>query len=613
MGKRAFGTVPEDPNLEEDDDVIGRAFAWSIALSIGAAVLIALLIWWIGGEDEPPPQAAPVIAGPGVTPEAEDAPQVRFTDVTKAAGIEWTHVNGARGRKYLPETMGPGCAFLDYDGDGDPDLLFVNSAAWPWDAAGRRAPSPPALYRNDGTGRFEDVSAEAGFMDTFYGQGVACGDVDDDGDVDVFLTGVGENRLYRNDGGRFADVTAAAGLTAPVSAWCTSAGFADLDADGDLDLFVCNYVTWSRRLDDAQSYTIKGIGRAYARPTSFAGTHSFLYRNDGGGQFADVSEQAGIQVANPATGVPVGKALGVVFADFDWDGDLDLFVANDTVRNFLFENRGGLRFEEVGERSGVAYDSRGRATGAMGVDAAPVREGETSSIAVGNYASEMSSLFMARGRDLLFSDAAISEGIGAPSRRALSFGVLFLDYDLDGHLDVFQTNGHLEDEINKVQPSQHYEQPSQLFWNAGPEARSAYAIVDGVRVGDLSKKVVGRGAACADIDLDGDSDLVVAQCGRSPLLLRNDQALGHRWLRVVLKPKGVRSPIGATVTLKAGGMTQRRLVNPTRSYLSQVELPLTFGLGAATRVDSLEVRWPDGTTQSVVVPAVDRILVIDQR
>ncbi len=601
---------PEEELVDQDDAVIGKAFRWSLVgfLAIGAVVGIVLAL--TGKDDEPAAQEGPVIEGPSKTVEAEDAPPVQFTDITKEGEIHFSHFNGARGGKYLPETMGSGCAFLDFDGDGDQDLLFVDSAPWPWDAdeEGSRI-THPELWESNGSGRFTFV--ETAFKQgNLYAMGAACGDYDADGDVDVLITGVGANWLFRNDEGAFTFV-ADAGVTGPKDAWNTSAGFCDLDRDGDLDLFVCNYVKWSREIDETQNYTLKGVGRAYGPPTSFEGTHSFLYRNNGDGTFTDVSKDAGIQVSNPATGAPMGKALGVSFADFDGDNDFDIFVANDTVQNFLFENKGGMTFEEVGVLAGVAYDTRGAATGAMGSDVGDVRGDGNLGIAVGNFASEMSSLYVARKGGLQFNDDAISEGIGAPSRKALSFGLFFFDYDLDGRLDLFQTNGHLEEEINKVQPSQYYEQPSQLFWNAGPDARSAYALVDPDSVGDLSRKVVGRGCAYADIDADGDLDIVITQCGRAPLLLRNDQATDHHWLRVVVKPKQG-SPIGTRVTLTIGGRSQTRVVMPTRSYLSQVELPVTFGLGKTTKVDSLSIRWPDGQTTTHAVEGVDRVVTVER-
>jgi hypothetical protein len=307
----------------------------------------------------------------------------------------------------------------------------------------------------------------------------------------------------------------------------------------------------------------------------------------------------------------VSKALGLAFLDLEGDGDLDVFVANDTVRNFLFRNDGKGRFDEIGEDSGVAYDSRGSATGAMGTDVGEARNDGAISIPVGNFASEMTSFYVAPPGTTRFVDRAIVDGIGAPSRKALSFGVFFFDYDLDGRLDLFQTNGHLEQEIHKVQPSQSYEQESQLFWNQGPQARQTYALVPAARVGDLARPVVGRAASTADVDGDGDPDVLITQVGRAPLLLRNDQALGHHWLAVSVAGRG-RNPgaVGARVELTAGGVTQRRMVMPTRSYLSQVPLTLLFGLAREERVERLRVTWTDGTTRDVPVEGVDRVLLV---
>jgi hypothetical protein len=286
-------------------------------------------------------------------------------------------------------------------------------------------------------------------------------------------------------------------------------------------------------------------------------------------------------------------------------------VANDTTANFLFRNRGDGTFTEVGEASGVAYDMTGQSTGAMGVDVARFRNDRAVAIAVGNFANEPTSVYVADRDPWRFTDDTLAVGVGGPSRQALKFGVLFLDVDLDGRLDLFETNGHLDEDIERLQKSQKYRQPSQLFWNGGTDARATYAEVPREKVGDLAKPVVGRGAAYADVDADGDLDLLVTQCGDAPLLLRNDQALGHHWLRVKLVgPPGNRDALGARVTLEAGGVTQRRDVWTTRSYLSQVEPTVTFGLGAATRVDALEVVWPDGTRRTVPVDGVDRLLTV---
>jgi hypothetical protein len=522
------------------------------------------------------------------------------------------HESGARGRKLLPETMGSGAAFLDCDGDGDQDLVLVSSTTWPDDTepgAGRTT-----LYRNDGTGRFEEAGAESGLDLELYGMGVACGDYDGDGNTDVYLTAVGPNRLLRNEGGSFTDVTSDAGVAGAADAWSTSAGFVDHDADGDLDLFVCNYVAWSRDLDERLGFTLNGTDRAYGPPKQYPASHCALYRNEGDGTFTDVSEASGIAVVNPATGAPSGKALAVTFFDVDGDGPIDIAVANDTVQNFLFRNLGDGTFEEIGAASGVAFDAMGSATGAMGIDAADYGNDGAIGIAIGNFANESTSFYVRQpGGPWQFADMAAAEGIGSPSRLKLSFGLFFFDYDLDGRLDMLQANGHLEDGINTIQPSQTYEQPAQLFWNCGRADRACFVAVEEAALGDLARPLVGRGAAYADIDGDGDLDVLLTQTGGPPMLVRNDQDLGHHWLRVRLEgTHGNREAIGAWVELEAGGIVQRRQVMPTRSYLSQVELPVTFGLGEIDHIDALTIAWPDGTRQRVEVEGVDRAIVVRQ-
>jgi hypothetical protein len=550
-----------------------------------------------------------VVSGPvidaGTPPQTP--PPVTFTDITSQAGIDFVHVNGSTGEKLMPETIGSGAAFLDYDNDGDQDLLLVNSKWWPGE---EREPAPTlAFYRNDGHGRFTDVTAESGLKITSFGMGAAIGDYDNDGWTDLYITTLGKNILLRNDHGRFVDVTTQAEVAGMDTDWSTAAAFIDYDNDGDLDLFVGNYVLWSRKIDLEIGFQLTGLGRAFGAPNHFTGANNRLYRNEGNGRFSDVSHAAGITVTDPVSGMPEGKTLGVAPVDYDQDGWIDLFIANDTVRNFLYHNLGNGRFEEIGAMEGIAYDRNGKATGAMGIDAAYFRNDKDLGIGIGNFANEMSSLFVTEDGHAPFADEAILEGFGPASRLALTFGLFFFDYDLDGRLDIFQANGHLESEINVVQPSQSYAQPAQLFWNCGDACRVRFVLAQAT--GDLP--LVGRGAAYADIDGDGDLDIVVVQNGRRAVLYRNDQLLGHHWLRVKLEGRSVNgNAIGTLLTLTANGVTQRRLVMPTRSYLSQVELPVTFGLGEAEGVDALSVTWPNGQVQEVPVAQIDTTLTITQ-
>jgi hypothetical protein len=603
----------DDQLVPADDAVIGRAFRWSLLGFVVLAALVGLALLIARRPERLPEETSLETEAPVAVERTVEPPKVTFTDVTDAAGIDFVHFNGATGEKLLPETMGSGAAFFDYDGDEDPDLLLVNSTFWPHGAP--VSPPPTSrLFSNDGSGRFQDVTRKVGLDLSLYGTGVAAADYDGDGRIDVFLAAVGENRLLRNTGSGFRDVTSRAGVAGGPQEWSTGASFFDVDNDDDLDLFVCNYVLWSREIDFEIDYRLTGVGRAYGPPTNYEGTFSYLYRNNGDGTFTDVSAESGIEVRNEATGVPVAKALGLLPVDADADGFLDLFIANDTVQNFFLHNRGDGTFEEAGAFWGVAYGRSGEATGAMGVDAAYYRNDVELGFAIGNFANEMTSLYISQGDPTLYADEAIGDGVGAPSRLMLSFGVLFLDYDLDGRLDLLQTNGHLEGEINTVDPSQTYEQASQLFWNAGPQHRQTFLPVPVATTGDLATPVVGRGSAAADIDGDGDQDVVITQAGRRPLLLRNDQRTGHHWLRLRLVGRTAnRQAIGARLELRAGGVTQRRQVMPTRSYLSQSESVVTFGLGTLNQVELLQITWPDGSLQPVSEVTIDRTMVIEQR
>ena len=548
------------------------------------------------------------------SPTPNEVPVAKFTDITKEAGVSFVHNNGAYGEKLLPETMGGGVAFFDFDNDGQQDLLFVNSSWWPGHVPAGKLPTTMALYHNDGKGRFADVTAGSGLDVSLYGMGVAVGDYDNDGLPDVFITCVGGNHLFHNEGkGKFREVTQTAGVAGALDGWSTSAAWIDYDNDGKLDLFVCNYVRWSPEIDRAANFELPKLGRAYGPPRKFQGTFPYLYHNEGNGHFRDVSAEAGVQIKDPATGLPMAKSLALAPVDVDNDGWIDVVVANDTVQNFLFHNEHNGTFKEIGARSGVAYDAYGLTRGAMGIDSARFRNDDALGIAIGNFANEMNALYVAQRDSLLFADEATREGVGPASQRLLKFGLFFFDYDLDGRLDVLTSNGHLEPEINQVDPSQHYRQPAQLFWNRGNNKGMGFQLVPPEKCGsDILKPIVGRGSAFADIDGDGDLDVVLTQVVGPPLSLRNDQKLGHHWLR--LKLVGTRSnrdAIGAWIKARVAGRTLSRQVMPTRSYLSQSELPVTIGLGEASKVDAVEILWPSGARQKIT-PQLDRLSVITE-
>lgn len=509
----------------------------------------------------------------GATPAAGP---VAFSDVTAAAGVTFRHVNGAFGKKYLPETMGSGVAVLDADGDGRQDLFFVNGKAWPGRPAAR---SLPALYRNMGGGRFTDITRAAGLAVELYGMGAAAADYDNDGAIDLFVTALGGNRLFRNTGkGTFQDVTQKAGLTR--AGFSTSAAWLDYDKDGRLDLIVTNYVQWQVAKD--LYCTLDGKTKSYCTPESYKGDTPFLFRNLGNGTFEDATRKAGLDD-------PTSKGLGIGLLDFNGDGWLDVFVANDTQPNRLYRNTGKGRFVDEGVAAGVAFNEAGVARAGMGVDTADFDGSGRPGLLVGNFSNEMLSLYRNEGNGLFIDDAPTSS-LGRDSLLTLTFACFFFDADNDGLLDIFTANGHVADDINRVQPKITYAQPAHLFRNTG-KARFQ-DLARGIPA--LARPVVARGAAHLDIDNDGDQDLVVTTNNGPARVLRNDTA-GGRALRLSLA--GVRtnrSAIGASVRVTVGGATRTALVKTGSSYLSQSELPLTFGLGQASKVEQVEIRWPSG-------------------
>ncbi|MDX1951627.1 MAG: VCBS repeat-containing protein, partial [Verrucomicrobiota bacterium] len=459
-----------------DDAVIGRAFRLSAVAAVAVLLIAGVTIYLVKKKPAAAPAKVTEISAPVVAQRtaAQEIPVTPFREITSEAGISFVHNSGAIGEKLLPETMGGGVTVIDFNHDGAQDLLFINGNYWPGKAPPGKQPTTSVLYQNDGRGKFSDVTSGSGLDLPIYGMGAAVGDFDNDGNNDLFFTAVGGNKLFRNLGnGKFHDVTAAAKVGGTTNDWSTAAAFIDIDNDGDLDLFVGNYVRWSREIDFEVGYKLVGVGRAYGQPNNFEGAHPYLYRNDGNGTFTDISAESGVQVKN-VLGGPSAKTLGVAPIDVDQDGWIDLIVANDTVPNGFFHNQKNGTFKEIGGISGVAFDNYGATRGAMGIDAGYFRNDRSLGIVIGNFANEMTALYVLQDQPLTFTDEAITEGIGPASRLLLKFGIFFFDYDLDGRLDVLSCNGHLEEEISKVQKSQNYKQPSQLFWNAGDSSPASF-------------------------------------------------------------------------------------------------------------------------------------------
>jgi hypothetical protein len=566
------------------------------------------------------------------SPKGMPNPALRFTDVTAAAGIAFRHENGAEGRKYMPETMGSGCAFLDFDNDGWEDILLINGQPWSGvQVYGRRVPAQRvdvqerhprrpntrtpehpntptmALYRNDGTGHFQDVTAAVGLDVPLYGMGVAVGDWDNDGFDDLAVTALGGVRLFHNRlGRRFEEVPLAGsessrtsgdathsplaarpGRLAADTGWPTSAAWLDYDRDGRLDLFVCHYVLWSPDTD--VYWSLDGVHKSYTTPEKYTGESCRLYRNLGGGRFVDVTERAGILSSR-------SKALGVAVCDYDGDGWPDLIVSNDTEPTLVYHNQGDGTFQEAATELGVAVAESGKPKAGMGIDTGDDRNTGEETILITNWAGEQISLYR-KDTSGHYLDFAAPAGVGLPSQRYLGFGALFFDADLDGWLDILVANGHVMDDIERRNTGVTYAERPLLFRN---ERDGRYREV-GEAIGPaFSTPRVGRGAACGDYDNDGDPDLLLTENGGPARLLRNDANNEHGWVKVQLRGNpSNRDALGARVQVHAGGTVMTRGVKSGSSYLSASDRRLTFGLGRAAQVDQVEIQWPSGAVQTL--------------
>ena len=583
--------------------MISRSLKTSFCLSLAAAVFIGGCKSRQASTEKPSPAPQPSSATHAATPapvvaERPSGP-IHFTDITAQAGIHFVHNSGAFGKKYLPETMGSGVCIIDYNNDAWQDILFVNSMDWPGHGNSK---SYPALYRNNRDGTFTDVTKQAGLDVEMYGMGCSIGDFDNDGNDDIYITALGHNHLFRNLGnGRFKDVTAQAGVAS--SGFSSSAAWFDYDNDGKLDLLVNHYVDWSIATDKFCS--LDGTHKSYCTPELYKGESVTLYHNLGQGRFKDVTTAAGLSD-------PTDKALGIALIDYDDDGWLDLLITNDTQPNKLYHNNHNGTFTESGVIAGLAYSDAGKARAGMGTDAADYDNSGKQSLIIGNFTNESIALYHNDGQGL-FTNDALNAGIALPSTKSLTFGAFFFDFNLDGLPDIFALNGHVADDIRVVQPSLSYAESPLLFRNLG---RGKFEDVSDKVGPALRTPVVGRGAAYADIDNDGDLDLVLTANNGPARLLHNDGANQNDMLRVkLIGTRSNRNGIGARVKLTTS--TDQRsdaMVKSGSSYLSQSELPLTFGLGKPDpeRRITLEIRWPSGRAETLAGIKPNQFLTVKE-
>ena len=538
-----------------------------------------------------------LLSPPAATTQGANA-GATFQDVTAKAGIRFVHNNGAFGKKYLPETVGPGVAFIDYDNDGWPDIFLVNGMDWPGHS---RKHTTPKLYHNNHDGTFTDVTHKAGLDVEMYGIGAAVGDYDNDGYDDLLVTAYGQSRLFHNNGnGTFTDVTQKAGLGG-VKEFSTSAAFVDYDKDGKLDLVISNYVQWSA--DNDLYCTMDGKNKSYCTPESYKGTSVRLWHNNGNGTFSDATQKAGL-------GEPTSKTLGVAILDYDNDGWPDLLFSNDTQPNKLYRNNGNGTFTEKAVVAGVAFSEDGVARAGMGVDTADYDRSGNTSLLITNFSNQMISLYHNEGKGLFVDEAPQSE-VGRSSLLTLGFGCFFFDYDLDGWPDILVANGHIDPDIQKVQANVKFAEPPHLFRNLG---KGKFADVTKSAGAEFASARVGRSAAYADVFNDGRLDVLFSTNGGAPKLFRNVAAnSANHGVRIkMIGTKSNRDGIGAVVKLTTADGTQTQTLRSGSSYLSASELVLTFGLAQQTKADAIEIRWPSGLVDKLQAVDAGRTITVTE-
>jgi len=529
-------------------------------------------------------------------PAVAAAQTIQFRDITTQAGIHFQHNNAAFGKKWLPETLGSGVAFLDYDNDGYPDILLVNGQDWPGHA---KVPSTLKLYHNNHDDTFTDVTQKAGLAISMFGMGVAVGDYDNDGNDDLFITALGQSRLFHNNGnGTFTDVTKSAGLWGP-NELSTSAAWVDYDRDGKLDLVVANYVQWSPETDIY--CTLDGAHKSYCTPESYKGASARIWHNLGNGKFEDATAKAGLFDST-------SKSLGVAILDYNNDGWPDILLANDTQPNKLYLNKQNGTFEEKAVAAGVAFSEDGVARAGMGVDAADYDRSGRASLIITNFANQMLSLYHNEGNGLFVDEAPRSE-VGRNTLVTLGFGCFFFDYDNDGWPDIFIADGHIENEIERVQKRVSYAEPPHLFRNLGA---GKFQEVTGQMGPAFASPKVARGAAYADIDNDGALDMLITTNGGRPWLFHNEGSTNHSLRLKLAGTKSNRDGIGAVVRVTSGGDKQWQMLRSGSSYLSQSELVLTFGLGGVTRADAIAIQWPSGQVDKLSGIAADQTITVQE-